>query len=239
MRRLAMAAKSALPLSALPLPAPSELLIHRLTPDTRIPSVSAFRSDVLPSSPSIQRRARLLAPPSHFSFVNPFAIPFPYDIDPPGPDDPPAADKNAYIETWLAAREPVHERPPRHPNAVLRIHDPSLRDTPRVLLGIAHTALRDCLPHLDVGDAFSTLGTPSLSARSISADRPASPDSVSARQELVDILSGYSVLATPKSSDDSAAFAPWSLRYSGHQFGTWAGQLGDGRAISIRKLCPP
>jgi uncharacterized protein YdiU (UPF0061 family) len=30
------------------------------------------------------------------------------------------------------------------------------------------------------------------------------------------------------------SFAPWSLRYSGHQFGAWAGQLGDGRATSIR-----
>jgi uncharacterized protein YdiU (UPF0061 family) len=30
------------------------------------------------------------------------------------------------------------------------------------------------------------------------------------------------------------SFAPWSLRYSGHQFGAWARQLGDGRAISIR-----
>lgn len=26
---------------------------------------------------------------------------------------------------------------------------------------------------------------------------------------------------------------PWSLRYGGHQFGQWAGQLGDGRAISL------
>jgi uncharacterized protein YdiU (UPF0061 family) len=47
------------------------------------------------------------------------------------------------------------------------------------------------------------------------------------------------------SSDDAdVPFAPWSLRYSGHQFGAWAGQLGDGRAISIREfsvraiLCP-
>jgi hypothetical protein len=34
--------------------------------------------------------------------------------------------------------------------------------------------------------------------------------------------------------DADVPFAPWSLRYSGHQFGVWAGQLGDGRAISIR-----
>lgn len=30
-----------------------------------------------------------------------------------------------------------------------------------------------------------------------------------------------------------AAHAPWSLRYGGHQFGEWAGQLGDGRAVSL------
>ncbi|KAG5718650.1 UPF0061 protein C20G4.05c [Termitomyces sp. T112] len=222
-----------LPLSALPLPAPSQLLIHRLTPDTRAPSVSAFRSDVLSNSPSLQRRARLLAAQSHFSFVNPFPFPFPYDIEPPGPDDSPVTDKNAYVETWLAAREAIHERSSQCPNAVLRIHDPKLRETPRVLLGVAETALRDCLPNLDVGDTFSVLGEPSLSGESANENGSASPEAVSAREQLVDILSGYSVLSTPESSDDSIAFAPWSLRYSGHQFGTWAGQLGDGRAISI------
>ncbi|KAG6861361.1 hypothetical protein C0995_001094 [Termitomyces sp. Mi166 len=218
------------PLSALPVAPPSQLLIHRLTPDPRAPSVSAFRS----STPSLQRRARLLAPQAHFAFVNPFPVPFPYDIQPPGPDDPPLTDKSAYVESWLAAREAVHERP-SNSNAVLRIHDPKLRETPRVLLGVAETALRDCLPNLDVGDAFSLLGTPSLSDQSPNKSGSTSPEAVSARQELVDILSGYSVLSTPKSNDDDTAFAPWSLRYSGHQFGTWAGQLGDGRAISIRE----
>lgn len=28
-------------------------------------------------------------------------------------------------------------------------------------------------------------------------------------------------------------YAPWANAYSGHQFGVWAGQLGDGRAISL------
>ncbi|KAG6883879.1 hypothetical protein C0993_003162, partial [Termitomyces sp. T159_Od127] len=163
--------------------------------------------------PSLQRRAWLLAPARHFSYVNPFPIPFPYDIDPPGPNDPPAAQS---ISVHL------------HTNAVLHIHDSKLHDTPRVLLGIAPTALRDCLPdcfpHLDVGDAFAVLG---------SEHGPASPEAVSAREELVDIISGYSVLATPKDANDSRAFPPWSLRYSRHQFGSWAGQLGDGRAVSI------
>lgn len=30
-----------------------------------------------------------------------------------------------------------------------------------------------------------------------------------------------------------SGYAPWSNAYSGHQFGQWAGQLGDGRAITL------
>ena len=32
---------------------------------------------------------------------------------------------------------------------------------------------------------------------------------------------------------------PWALNYGGHQFGHWAGQLGDGRAISLAELITP
>ena len=32
---------------------------------------------------------------------------------------------------------------------------------------------------------------------------------------------------------------PWAARYGGHQFGNWAGQLGDGRAISLGELIAP
>lgn len=32
---------------------------------------------------------------------------------------------------------------------------------------------------------------------------------------------------------------PWSARYGGHQFGNWAGQLGDGRAITLGELSAP
>ncbi|KAG6844217.1 hypothetical protein H0H87_008761 [Tephrocybe sp. NHM501043] len=242
MSSLTRAMTSKLALSALPLPPPAQQLIHRLTPDTHTSSVSSFRTSILPSKPSLQRRARLLSPQSHFSFVNPFPCPFPYDIEAPGPDDPPVTDKAAYIEEWLAAREATRLRPKaeqdRHPNAPLRIYDPDpqLRKQPLVLLGIAETALGDCLPHLDVGDAFALLGAPSLSDEygDEGDSQPSdNPDVVRVRDELVDILSGQSVLSTPEDVDDAHAFAPWSLRYSGHQFGSWAGQLGDGRAISI------
>jgi uncharacterized protein YdiU (UPF0061 family) len=32
---------------------------------------------------------------------------------------------------------------------------------------------------------------------------------------------------------------PYAARYGGHQFGTWAGQLGDGRAITLGELIAP
>ncbi|KIM92020.1 hypothetical protein PILCRDRAFT_57074, partial [Piloderma croceum F 1598] len=55
-------------------------------------------------------------------------------------------------------------------------------------------------------------------------------DAQAARQDLLDILSEDAALM---SDSPETGFAPWSLRYSGHQFGTWAGQLGDARVISV------
>ena len=48
-----------------------------------------------------------------------------------------------------------------------------------------------------------------------------------ARQDFVDVFTGNSV---PESAEPLAAV------YSGHQFGVWAGQLGDGRAILLGEL---
>ncbi|WP_312707374.1 protein adenylyltransferase SelO family protein [Stenotrophomonas sp.] len=36
-----------------------------------------------------------------------------------------------------------------------------------------------------------------------------------------------------------AGMQPWAANYGGHQFGHWAGQLGDGRAISLGELIAP
>ncbi|MCM4160966.1 YdiU family protein [Antarcticibacterium flavum] len=46
-------------------------------------------------------------------------------------------------------------------------------------------------------------------------------------KEDVDILAGNKVTSSMK---------PYAACYSGHQFGNWAGQLGDGRAISLGEL---
>ncbi len=218
------------PISALPLPPISSLLIKRLTPDTHTPSVAAFR-EVQQTKPSLQRRSRLLSPECHFSHVAPYPLPFPYDVKPPENEDPAELEKGAFIERWLAAREAIHPQAPlaEYPDAPLRKHFAENRDQPLDLIGISETTLRDCIPHLDVGDAVTVIGTPSLSDEfgdegdGVPSDKE---DARAARQDLVDILSGHATLM----SDD---FAPWSLRYSGHQFGNWAGQLGDGRAISI------
>ena len=46
-------------------------------------------------------------------------------------------------------------------------------------------------------------------------------------QEFLDIVSGKSIL---KGTD------PYAMCYGGHQFGQWAGQLGDGRAINLTEI---
>jgi hypothetical protein len=86
------------------------------------------------------------------------------------------------------------------------------------LLGISQKALDDRLPHLDVGDAVDLC-------------RGTAGSGSEARDALVDVLSGRHVLMSEDQGD--AAYGPWSTRYCGHQFGSWAGQLGDGRAISL------
>ena len=48
-----------------------------------------------------------------------------------------------------------------------------------------------------------------------------------ATPELVDVLAGNRVVA---------GMAPYAACYGGHQFGTWAGQLGDGRAITLGEV---
>lgn len=237
-----MAAKlTKVPISKLPLPPPSHLLTHNLTPDPNEPTPSAFIHDVLQNRPSIQRRARLLPGEAHFAYVSPMPLEFPYEV----PPIPPTAtdDKAAYIETWLKEHEatiPAEtalKRTDPSPNGLSKFVS-QVRDQRRALIGLSRTCLRDCLPHLDVGDAFSVLGRPAL-VPSSSEDGEAAREALSpaerVRQELVDVLGGHAVLMSADAAADGKGYAPWSLRYSGHQFGNWAGQLGDGRAISIRE----
>jgi serine/tyrosine/threonine adenylyltransferase len=229
-------------ISSLPIPPSSLLLTHHLTPDSNSGLTASVFRQVLATRPSVQRRARLLPPESHFSYVSPYPIPFPYDVDPPAENER-DQDTGSYIEKWLAKREALKEVGPPASSGLTKYTSEN-RDQPRVLIGLSETGLKDCLPHLDVGDAFTILGAPALLATKGENEpeegaQSTSASDIAAREDLIDILSGHAMLLStlhPSSGDpeDERGFAPWSLRYSGHQFGSWAGQLGDGRAISIR-----
>ncbi|KAL0566335.1 hypothetical protein V5O48_015679 [Marasmius crinis-equi] len=231
-------------ISALPLPPSSHLITHNLIPDPLTPSPKTFINEVIPNTPSIQRRARLASHEAHFSYVTPYPISFPYQVVPPeNVNEEEELDKSKIIEQWLTEREAKYPKDEDSSDAQkLKIHYPKRRDEPRILIGLSETGLRDCLPHLDVGDAFSTLGVPSLTESApVNGTSAASEDAVAARQELIDVLSGHAVLMSSNypaanegtEEERTQGFAPWSTRYSGHQFGSWAGQLGDGRATSV------
>jgi serine/tyrosine/threonine adenylyltransferase len=53
------------------------------------------------------------------------------------------------------------------------------------------------------------------------------PEEVVASQDFADVFAGNRV---PVGAD------PFAMNYGGHQFGNWAGQLGDGRAIAIGEV---
>ena len=135
----------------------------------------------------------------------------------------------------LSEYEPLDERPtaPSTTPSVLKKYSRDKRDIPRDLIALSPFCLSDCVPNLAVGDAFVQLGPPTLSA--VDEEIPSRPvygSDKAVREELVDVLSGHSVLMNID-EETQVPYAPWSSRYSGHQFGVWAGQLGDGRAISI------
>ena len=98
------------------------------------------------------------------------------------------------------------------------------------ILGISTRALEDSLPHLDVGDGAAICND------AVTPSSDTSPEG-SRRKALSDVLSGRTVLTSSAGFDSAetgqSSYGPWSTRYCGHQFGVWAGQLGDGRAISI------
>ena len=97
--------------------------------------------------------------------------------------------------------------------------DPSRENTPRAVPG---AALSEVMP--------TPVAQPRLLAWSedvgemLGISRPAPTD------RSVDVLAGNAL---------AAGMRPYAARYGGHQFGNWAGQLGDGRAITLGELITP
>ena len=221
------------PITHLSLPESSKTLTHNLTPDPLASSASSF-VHLLGTQPSSIRKSRAADASAHFLYVTPLPLPFPYRIPAP-PDDITAQQRSLYIEKVLTTQEPLTEVETNLPSGGngLKLYHSLERDTEKTeLLSLAPTCLADCLPLLDVGDGLKLVGSTGV--------QESSATDASSRKTLVDVLSGrVALMSIPSNDTNGRGYAPWSLRYSGHQFGSWAGQLGDGRAVSICRCHHP
>src|SRR4051812_32605653 len=95
--------------------------------------------------------------------------------------------------------------------------DPLLTNDPREVLHACYTRV-DPTPVR----APKLLAWSDALGRGLGIATPGSPSGLAA-----EVLGGNRVLPGMK---------PYSARYGGHQFGQWAGQLGDGRAITLAEL---
>ncbi len=98
--------------------------------------------------------------------------------------------------------------------------DPELRNVPRAVRDACYTRVEPtpvAAPQLLAwsGAVGEMLGI-------AQPDSPAGP--------VAEVLGGNRVLP---------GMQPYAARYGGHQFGTWAGQLGDGRAITLAEVVSP
>ncbi|GAA5991094.1 hypothetical protein JCM10908_006535 [Rhodotorula pacifica] len=233
--------------SLLSLPVSSHAPIYHLPPDPLFPTpasllhlaeydappelgqdgpVALKEGDPVP--PSMLRRSRQIRRGGCFTFVSPLPIEFPYDIREDKDEERTNSAKPSTIETHLAEYEislkhPVRDATGSNADSTARptAFSSAVRESERYprarLLSLNKTLAADWLPQLELG-----------------TDVPG--DAV--RQQLVDVIAGKTVVAhepDPSALDKVGkdGFAPWSLCYAGHQFGSFAGQLGDGRAISI------
>jgi uncharacterized protein YdiU (UPF0061 family) len=83
------------------------------------------------------------------------------------------------------------------------------------------------------GACFSrVLPTPVAAPRTLAwsrevAERLGLPEDFCRSQAFAEVMAGNRLLP---------GMDPWAMCYGGHQFGNWAGQLGDGRAINLGEL---
>ena len=214
-------------LHALPLAPYASRLTTALAP---VPSASPSFATTLAQNPSALRRSTTFAS-GHFAHVTPLPIEFPYRL-PVRVNDKGEREAAVGVEEWLAAYEPtVKDAGPASdddgsPAEEGAIYSNGQRSWPTTLLGFSQACLDEVLPHLDAGDAravsqadYPTGGVDELT--SANAGRDAILSLLGGREVRMDL------------DDDEAGLKPWSLRYGGRQFGSWASQLGDGRAISL------
>jgi hypothetical protein len=202
------------PFSRLPLPPTSEISQHNLTLiDPSLPSGE---------NPYVsQRRSKTFPKAGHWAKVTPLPIAFPYRLP---RADASKGEKQLGIEEWLQDWDTFQEEGTEDASeAQARVSERRSKLAPE-LIGLSATCINDVLPHLDVGNALAYTGQSDIE------DQPEQLDE--AGQDLVDCVSGKKVIS---GQVEGKEYVPYASRYAGHQFGVWAGQLGDGRATSIRK----
>jgi uncharacterized protein YdiU (UPF0061 family) len=95
--------------------------------------------------------------------------------------------------------------------------DPAQTNVPRAVRNACYTRV-DPTP----GPAPQLLGWSNAVGEMLGIALPATPGSAA-----IEVLTGNRVLP---------GMQPYAARYGGHQFGHWAGQLGDGRAITLGEV---
>ena len=217
------------PISALPLPPRSQRLTQNLISDPETGTSPQSFINILQNSPSVQRKARIIDAAVHFSRLTPLTLPFPYRIQPPKGED--LRSRDAYVENWLSAYEPLDKCDvipisTSGSGQRLDMFSRDKREMRRDLIALSISCLSDCIPHLAIGDALSQIGTPSLSKVIVQGDiDPAtcsnselvSDEDKAIREELLDVLSGQSVLMSLNEYKPELFYTPWSLRFGSQQ----------------------
>ncbi|KAG7562936.1 hypothetical protein FFLO_01626 [Filobasidium floriforme] len=213
------------------LPLPSKTLQAHLSP------IDLTEADDPDPTPFVdQRRSRTFSKAGHWARVTPLPLAFPYRLPRANKE---AGEEQIGVEEWLKRYDTYEdvEGGIVGGEGSLRARTSELRSAWRPeLLGVSSKCLDESLPHLDVGNALAYTGqSESRSSPPSEAQEQRQGEELALDnkgQELLDVVSGRKVLR-------SEGYGPWSSRYAGHQFGQWAGQLGDGRAISILETTSP
>ncbi|WPH04078.1 upf0061 protein [Acrodontium crateriforme] len=110
----------------------------------------------------------------------------------------------------------------------------------------SHAAERKALgPRLVKNAAYTfvrpdPIETPELLAVSQAALNDLAIDPASVKtDEFKETVAGNKIITLEKEPPEDTAIYPWAQCYGGYQFGQWAGQLGDGRAISLFETTNP
>lgn len=205
------------------LPLPSKTLQAHLSP------INLTEADDPEPTPYVdQRRSRTFSKAGHWARVTPLPLAFPYRLPRANKE---AGEEQIGVEEWLKKYDTYEdvEGGMVGGEGGLKAKTSKLRSAWRPeLLGVSSKCLDESLPQLDVGNALAYTGQSESQPSSQSQSQGEELELDDKGKEILDVVSGRKVLR-------SDGYGPWSSRYAGHQFGQWAGQLGDGRAISICK----